>query len=157
MFYFCFGLVLEKNTIDIPCIVICIGTTLIILFMISFTYGKRHLAPIIIRTNDIAPYDSWVVMYIITYMFPFASLVIKNFNLIICVIIGGVLIMAVPCVNTAIPNPILFLRGYHFYQISGEHGISGCVLISRRRIRKAKDVKTVNRIFDFLLLDAERR
>lgn len=30
--------------------------------------------------------------------------------------------MAAPCVNTAIPNPILFLRGYHFYQISGEHG-----------------------------------
>lgn len=157
MFYFCFGLVLSKKTMDIPCIVICIGIALIILFMISFAYGKRHLAPIIIRTNDIAPYDSWVIMYIITYMFPFTSLVIKDFNLIICVIIGGVMIMAVPCVNTAIPNPILFLRGYHFYQVSGEHGISGCVLISRRRIRKAKDVKTVNRIFDFLLLDAERR
>ena len=56
--------------------------------------------------------------------------------------------MAVPRVNTAIPNPILFLRGYHFYQVSGEHGISGCVLISRRRIRKAKDLKMVNRITD---------
>ena len=123
----------KKKTMEIPCIAIKI------------------------RTSDIAPYDSWVIMYIITYMFPFASLAIKDFNLIICVVIGGVLIMAVPCVNTAIPNPILFLRGYHFYQVSGEHGISGCVLISRRRIRKAKDLKTVNRIFDFLFLDAERR
>lgn len=147
----------QKKTMDIPCIVMCIGVALVILFMISFSYGKRHLAPIIIRTNDIAPYDSWVIMYIITYMFPFASLVIKDFNLIICVIVAGVLIMAAPCVNTAIPNPILFLRGYHFYQISGEHGISGCVLISRRKLRKAKDVKTINRIFDFLFLDAERR
>ena len=110
----------QKKTMDIPCIVMCIGVALVILFMISFSYGKRHLAPIIIRTNDIAPYDSWVIMYIITYMFPFASLVIKDFNLIICVIVAGVLIMAAPCVNTAIPNPILFLRGYHFYQISGK-------------------------------------
>ena len=147
----------KKKTMEIPCIAIGIGIALIILFMISFAYGKKHLAPIKIRTSDIAPYDSWVIMYIITYMFPFASLAIKDFNLIICVVIGGVLIMAVPCVNTAIPNPILFLRGYHFYQVSGEHGISGCVLISRRRIRKAKDLKTVNRIFDFLFLDAERR
>lgn len=115
------------------------------------------MQPIKIRTSDIAPYDSWVIMYIITYMFQFASLQLGILILRICVAIGGVLIMAVPCVNTAIPNPILFLRGYHFYQVSGEHGISGCVLISRRRIRKAKDLKTVNRIFDFLFLDAERR
>ena len=78
----------QKKTMDIPCIVMCIGVALVILFMISFSYGKRHLAPIIIRTNDIAPYDSWVIMYIITYMFPFASLVIKDFNLIICVIVA---------------------------------------------------------------------
>lgn len=147
----------QKKTRDISCIAICIGIVLVILLMISFAYGKRHFAPIIIRTNDIAPYDSWVIVYIITYMFPFASLAIKDINLIICVIIAGVLIMAAPCVNTAIPNPILFLRGYHFYQVSGEHGISGSVLISRRKLRKAKDVKTVNRIFDYLLLDAERR
>lgn len=50
----------QKKTMDIPCIVMCIGVALVILFMISFSYGKRHLAPIIIRTNDIAPYDSWV-------------------------------------------------------------------------------------------------
>lgn len=147
----------QKKTRDISCIAICIGIILVILLMISFAYGKRHFAPIIIRTNDIAPYDSWVIVYIITYMFPFASLAIKDINLIICVIIAGVLIVAAPCVNTAIPNPILFLRGYHFYQVSGEHGISGSVLISRRKLRKAKDVKTVNRIFDYLLLDAERR
>lgn len=147
----------QKKTRGIPCIAICVGIVLVILFMISFAYGKRHFAPIIIRTNDIAPYDSWVIVYIITYMFPFASLAIKDFNLIICVIIAGVLVMVAPCVNTAIPNPILFLQGYHFYQVSGEHGISGGVLISRRRLRKAKDVKTVNRIFDYLFLDAERR
>lgn len=77
--------------------------------------------------------------------------------MVICVVIASVLIVAAQCVNTAIPNPILFFRGYHFYQVSSEHGISGGVLISKRKLRKAKDVKTVNRIFDFLFLDTERR
>lgn len=34
----------QKKTMDIPCIVMCIGVALVILFMISFSYGKRHLA-----------------------------------------------------------------------------------------------------------------
>lgn len=147
----------QKKTIHIPCIAIGIGSILIILFMTSFAYGKSHLAPIIIRTSDISPHDGWIIVYIITYIFPFASLAIKDFNMIICVVIAGVLIVAAPCVNTAIPNPILFFQGYHFYQVSGEHGISGGVLISKRKLRKAKDVKTVNRIFEFLFLDIERR
>lgn len=147
----------QKKTIYIPCIAICIGSILVILFMKSFVYGKRNLAPIIIRTSDISPYDGWIIGYIITYLFPFSSLAIKDFNIVICVIIAGVLIVAAPCINTAIPNPILFFQGYHFYQVSGEHGISGSVLISKRKLRKAKDVKTVNRIFDFLFLDTERR
>lgn len=156
-FFFALVWYWQKKTIEIPCIIISIGIVLIILFMISFAYGKKHLAPIVIRTNDIVPYDNWVIMYIVTYLFPFASLAIRDFDLIICAIIGGVLIFAAPCINTAIPNPILFFQGYHFYQISSEHGVSGYVLISRRRLRRAKDVKRVNRIFDFLLLDAERR
>lgn len=147
----------QKKTIYIPCIAICIGSILVTLFMISFAYGKRHLAPIIIRTSDISPHDGWIVVYIITYIFPFASLALKDFNMIICIVIAGALIVVAPCVNTVIPNPILFFQGYHFYQVSGEHGISGGILISKRKLRKAKDVKTVNRIFDFLFLDTERR
>ena len=54
----------QKKTMDIPYIAMGIGITLIILFVISFAYGKKHLAPIKIRTSDIAPYDSWVIMYI---------------------------------------------------------------------------------------------
>lgn len=118
---------------------------------------KKHFAPIIIRTSDISPYDGWIIMYIITYLFPFASLAIRDFNMVICVILMSVLIVVAPYVNTAIPNPILFVQGYHFYQVSAEHGISSGVLISKRKLRKAKDVKTVNRIFDFLFLDTEGR
>lgn len=156
-FIFAFVWYWQEKTIYIPCISICIGSLLIILFMISFAYGKRYLAPIIIRTSNISPYDGWIILYIITYLFPFSSLAIKDFNMVICIGIIAVLIVAAQYVNTAIPNPILFVQGYHFYQISAEHGISSGVLISKRKLRKAKDVKTVNRIVHFLFLDTERR
>ena len=51
------------------------------------------------------------------------------------------------------PSPILSVMGYHFYQVNAANGISGYVLISKRKIRNAKDVKAVKRIFEFLLLD----
>lgn len=156
-FIFAFVWYWQKKTIYIPCISICIGSILIIFFMISFAYGKRHFAPIIIRTSDISPYDGWIILYIITYLFPFSSLAIKDFNMVIFMGIIAALIVAAPYVNTAIPNPLLFFLGYHFYQLSAEHGISSGVLISKRKLRKAKDVKTVNRIFDFLFLDTEGR
>ena len=79
-------------------------------------------------------------------MVPFASLAIKGINLIICSIILMILIMTAQFVNTTTPTPIVLFLGYHFYQVSGEHGVSGNILISRRKLRKAKDVKTVNRI-----------
>ena len=60
-------------------------------------------------------------------------------------------------INSAIPNPLLFIKKYHFYQVSGEHGISGYILISRKKYRSKQELKTVNRMFDFLLLDAERK
>lgn len=148
---------LQKRTIKISVIAICIGFVLILAFVISFIYAKKHLAPIVIRTNDIAPHDGWVVAYVITYMVPFASLAIKDFDVVVCAAIAAVLLIAAPYANTAIPNPLLFFRGYHFYQVTGEQGVSGCVLISKRKFRKAKDLNKVNRIFDFLFLDTERR
>ena len=41
--------------------------------------------------------------------------------------------------------------------MSGEHGISGYILISKKKYRNKQELKIVNRMFDFLLLDAERK
>ena len=139
--------------VSIVCLVVA---TIIALCMIwSFCYGKRHLAPIKIRANEIAPSDGWIVVYLITYIFPFASMIIDDYNVIVCTLVAFIIALIAAFVNTAIPNPILFLRGYHFYSIGGENGISGYVLISKRKFRKKQDLKTVNRVFDFLLLDTE--
>lgn len=147
---------IQKRTYIVPTICIGIGIILIVSFAISFSYGSRHLAPITIRTSDISPKDSWVILYILTYMLPLTSMAIDDLNLIICGIVAILIATIAPFVNSAIPHPLLFIKKYHFYQISGENGISGYILISKRKYRKKQDLKYVNRMFDFLLLDAER-
>ena len=110
------------------CVTVCL--LLVVTFAVSFSYGTRHLAPISIRTNDISPNDSWFVVYIFTYLLPFASIVIDDFELSICGPVAIIILLAAPFINSAIPNPFLFAKRYHFYQISGENGISGYVLLS---------------------------
>ena len=141
---------IQKQTWIVPLMCVTVCLLLVVTFAVSFSYGTRHLAPISIRTNDISPNDSWFVVYIFTYLLPFASIVIDDFELII-------ILLAAPFINSAIPNPFLFAKRYHFYQISGENGISGYVLLSKRILRKKQDLKLVNRISDFLLLDVEGR
>ena len=84
-------------------------------------------------------------------------MVVDDFELSICGSLAIIILSVAPFINSAIPNPFLFAKRYHFYQISGENGISGYVLLSKRILRKKQDLKLVNRISDFLLLDVEGR
>ena len=152
---FAFVWYIQKKSWTIPIICIAIAIVLIRCLLRSFSYGKKHLAPIQIRTNDISPNDGWIVVYIITYILPFASLIIDDLNLIVCSVVAFAIAVIAAHVNTAIPNPILLFQKYHFYTVGAENGISGYVLISRRKLRKKQDLKAVNRVFEFLLLDTE--
>lgn len=154
-----FGVVwyMQQKTWLVPLICGAICILLTIAFAISFSYGIKHLECISIRTSDITPNDGWLIVYILTYLLPFASMVIDDFDLLVLGIMAIITALLSPWVNSAIPNPFLFLKHYHFYQVNSEHGISGYVLISKRILRKSQDLKLVNRMFDFLLLDSEGR
>ena len=146
---------IQKNTNKIPIVLIVIAFVLTFLFVMSFTYGKKHFAPINIRTIEIAPYDSWIFCYIITYLVPIASLVIDEWNVTILGILAVVIAIAIPYFNSSIPNPLLAIRRYHFYRVSAENGISDYVIITKKKYRNKNELKSVNRVFDFLLLDTE--
>lgn len=154
-FIFAFVWYVQKHTWKVPVISGCLGFILILGLACSFWFGKKHVAPITIQVTDLSPHDSWVVTYIISYLIPFASMAIADFDLLLCGILAAVLVIIASFVNSAIPNPLLILRGYHFYQISSETGVSGYVLICKRKLRKATDIKTVKRVFEFLLIDSE--
>lgn len=143
----------EIHTRTVPIVCCVVFGILVIAFSVSFCFGKRNLPPISIKVNDLSPHDSWIVAYVISYILPFASMALKDFNLYLSGAIALAVVLLAPFVNSAIPHPLLFLRGYHFYEVGTEHGVSGYVLISKRKIRHPHNVKYVKRVFEFLLLD----
>lgn len=139
-FVFSIVWLIQKKTWQLPVVCVAIAIAIILLFyksfeygLKSFEYGLKNLSLIPIRTADISPNDNWIVIYILTYLLPFASIVIDDFNLIVCSAIVLLIAIVAPFINFAIPNPLLFIKKYYFYQVSGEHGISGYILITRKK------------------------
>ena len=145
----------EKKTLAVSITCVCTAVLLIALMVIAFAYGKRSLPPILINVEDVSPHDIWIAAYIISYLLPFASMALDDFNLPLLFVVYFALVLVVSFVNSPIPNLILIFGGYHFYKITSENGVSGYVLISKRKIRNAKDLKSVYRVFEFLLEDVE--
>ena len=81
---------------------------------------------------------------------------IQDFNLILAGAIGLAVVFLAPFVNSGIPNPLLIIFRYHFYQIGTGNGVLGYILISRRKLRNVKEIKSVKRAFEFVLIDEER-
>ncbi len=146
---------IQKQTLIVPIFCICLGTFLILCFKFSFSYAKKHVAPVMIRVTDISPKDGQMVVYVISYMLPFASIAIDDFDVIVFGIIAAALIVIIPFVNSVTPNPLLFFQRYHFYEISAENGVTGYLLVCKRNPRNAKHITTVKRVFEFLLIDSE--
>ena len=67
-FVFSIVWLIQKKTWQLPVVCATIGIAVILLFYKSFEYGPKNLSPIPIRTADISPNDSWIVIYILTYI-----------------------------------------------------------------------------------------
>ena len=152
---FSFVWIIQKKTWTVPVFCIAIACILIVYLLWLLSYGRKHFAPMTIRASEIAPNDGSIMVYIISYVLPFASLVVDDVNVLVFGLVGLVIALGAAFANTPIPNPILFCRKYHFYSVSAENGVTGYILISRRKLRKKQDLKNVNRVFEFLLLDTE--
>lgn len=148
---------LEFNTWYIP--VILITTVIVVtgLFIISFNYGKNNCSIKNINVSKIIVKDSWLVAYVIAYFFPFTYMIIADFHIVSLIIAALMLILVILPAIMSLPNILLYLVGYHFYELETEStGVGDYLLISkRRRIRNKADVKMVMRIFERLLLDTK--
>ena len=142
----------QKKTPFVSVICLLIGLALILQLAFSFSYGKKHIAPVLVNITEITAEDKWLWGYTLSYILPFTSIVLSEFDLYAILAIAVTVALLVPSVNSASPNPLLFVRGYHFFTVKAENGIE-YVLISKRQLRKSKDVKYVRRIFEYLLLD----
>lgn len=146
----------QMKTLTISIISIAVGLVLFILFECSFYYGIYKLETVYIRATNIAPYNGWIVPYLVSYVFPLTSIFIKDLGLIACFVIGLLMVFITLRVNTISPSPILFLfQGYKYFKVTTENGISDYILISKSNIRDVKKLKTVKRIFEYMLINIE--
>ena len=124
--------------------------------LLFFFYGKKNLEKTEIRTSKISTNDKWLFVFIISYLIPIVSLLIKSdLALVIGIAAGVVSIILFAHVIDGIPNPILLLLGYHFYIVEAENGVSNYVVVSRRKIRNKQNLTVVKRVFEYLLVDTE--
>lgn len=146
---------IQYNTCYVPCILVAASITVIIVFYYYFTYGKNNCSVKNINVTSIASKDIWFVAYVILYIFPFAKTLMSDFYFVILLLVFLILALVIILSNIALPNVLLFIVGYHFYEVKTDStGISDYLLISKRKsIRNKADVKQVIRVFEKLLID----
>lgn len=147
-------LLYEKIVIWLGIIFIIVGIVLILYIKILIQQCKKQIAVIQITAEDICPNDVWVLNYIVAYLLPFSSFILPDINLIIFIIIAIVIILTVLIIKQTVPNPIFYIYRYHFYSVKADTGIS-YMIASKRNLRNIKQLKTVVRVFEYLLIDME--
>lgn len=142
----------QKKTIVVPIACIVAFVIIDVLFFVFFSYARKSLATINVNVIEVSSADLWIASYFISYLVPMGSVMIDDWNIIICGIVGCLLSLAIALINDSTPNPLLFFIKYHFYKIKTENGLEYS-LISKRKIRNKESVKVVGRWFESLLIE----
>lgn len=148
---------LEFKTWIIPVILLSTAAIVTALFAFCFRYGKNNCSIKNIMVSKIISKDPWLVAYVIAYVLPFAYMVISDYHIVSFIVVGVMLVLVIIPAIMALPNILLFIVGYHFYEIETEvTGVGDYILISKRStIRNKTDIKTVMRVFEKLLIDTK--
>jgi hypothetical protein len=109
----------------------------------------RRTAVIPFKAKKIESQDWLLFAFIASYFVPLVTKV-GSLEILACIFVIAAVLLAT---LEAIPaHPVLHLCRYRFYKVEGENGIV-YTMITRRRILKASDIKTVKQLSPQLLLD----
>ena len=144
---------INKKTYLPSLILMIIGILLILYAFLIFKVMANKLPYIEITVKKIVQNDKRIIGYSISYLLPFASISLDKYNplLFFCAIL--IIYFIIIIANTPTANPLLFFVGYHFYDIEGENGIGNYLLVTKKHIRNKDDIKLVQRVTEYLLLD----
>ena len=145
---------IQKKSWLVPLVLLALAILITIIFAICFKYGKNNCSVKQIKVTQITAKDSWILAYILAYLLPFATLVLSDYDIILLIFIALALALVIISAVFALPNILLFICGYHFYELGTETGIGDYLLISKRkRIRSKTEIKNVLRVFEKLMVD----
>jgi hypothetical protein len=119
--------------------------------------GCKKLEIVPISVSSVRSNDKLSIIAIVTYVLPFSNLILKDFSVWLTLSIIGIVLLFIVLSNTVLPNPILMLRGYHFYEVTTVNGSEGISMISKRKsIQDAKTIKKVFTVWDYFMIEVEQ-
>ena len=121
--------------------------------IITFSEMKLEILPI--KVKSVAPADREVAAFLIAYILPILSFV--NLDLWTILFIVGLLYVSMLTTSNYHFNPVLSLFfGYHYYEVEIEDSNgekTTYVLMTKKTIRNAKNIKKVVQVSDYMLLE----
>lgn len=128
------------------------------LYVLWLVYqGKKLIPPTMIQAKSCPPMDiTWPIGVFLSYFFPVLAAFVGVLSLWVLGCVFGLLALFFTISNNVLPNTILLLCGYHFYNVENLNGQTEYCLISRRtRIHDPSTLKKVICVFDYFLLEVE--
>ena len=119
--------------------------------------GCKKLEIVPISISSVKSNDKLSIVSIVTYVLPFSNLILKDFNGWLTLLIIGIVLLFIVLSNAVLPNPILMLHGYHFYEVTTVNGSDGISMISKRKsIQNAKTIKKVITLWDYFMIEVKQ-
>lgn len=144
---------LHKSAYPVAVASAAVGLALGALAFLLLHMFRRKLAVVPVQAKKVAQNDKAVSVYAVTYVLPFASIAFDKYNPFLFFATAFLLFLILLVSNYPTINPVLFLAGYHYYEIEADNTVSNLQLLSRRTIRHKQELTAVFRITDYLLLD----
>lgn len=136
----------------IPTVLITIAVASILIFNCFFRKAITDLSILQVTGSEFKCIDGWLFAYVVSYLLPFASLAIGDVAWIILGIILILMMIILVFSDYVTPHPLLFCKGYHFYELKADGLATDYKVISKKQIRNVKDICKVSRVFEFLLI-----
>lgn len=137
---------------QVPGVLLVMSVIMTLLFTAFFRKALSELSIMKIEGSEFKCVDGWLAAYVVTYLLPLASLLLGDVAWIVLGVVLVLLMLVLVFSDHVTPHPLLFCKGYHFYELKVDGLASDYKVISKKQIRNAKDIKKVSRVFEFLLI-----
>ncbi len=132
---------------------IAIAASLSLVCFFIITLAKTQLEKFPVTIASVRTADKEIVGFIVVYLLPLINNTAVDINpavlLFVCVLFFAIVLTS----HSYHFNPLLGIMGYHFYEVDTVGGIS-YVLVTRKNIRKCKDISTVVQLSEYMILEA---
>ena len=126
---------------------------LILMCMALLRFASKQLQSREYSTETVEIVDGEVFNLLLIYLLPLITRNLDNYNWLVWILVAFAFSLVVANSYGYHFNPLLFFLGYHFYKVKEENKKITHILITRRRIYKARNTLEVARIAPYTLVE----